>query len=145
MSSRFEAFWTHDKYAVVGHSAKCAFPKMTYEALKTKQGKTVFAVDPSGGELGGDEIYANLETLPETVDAVVLEVPKTDTRDWIEKIAQAGIGRVWIHMGRDSEAALKLAADKNIEVCSGTCAVQYVRGGFPHNVHRLLRKISGNW
>ncbi len=56
-----------------------------------------------------------------------------------------GIGKVWTHMGRDTPEALDLARERGVEVCHGTSAVQYVRGGFPHNMHRALCKLSGNW
>ncbi len=146
MTSKHELFWTHDRYAFVGHSAHKPFPELSYAAAK-KQGKTVFAVDP-GAEtetVQGDAVFSDLEALPEPVDAVVLEVPQEETAEWVARAADAGISKVWIHMGRDTPEALALAAERGLEVCSGTCAVQYLRGGFPHNIHRLLRKLSGHW
>jgi predicted CoA-binding protein len=79
------------------------------------------------------------------VEAVILEVPREETAAWIEKIAAADIKDVWIHMGRETPEALKLAEEQGLDVRSGTCAVQYLTGGFPHNVHRLLRKLAGRW
>jgi hypothetical protein len=48
-------------------------------------------------------------------------------------------------MGRETPEALKLAEDRGLEVCAGTCAVQYLGGGFPHSIHRALRKLAGRW
>ena len=144
MASKHEQFWTHHRYAFVAHSAVKPFPALSYAAAK-EQGKTVFAVDPSIEAVEGDATYADLDALPETVDGVVLEVPREETAAWVERAAEAGIGKVWIHMGRDTPEALDKAAQRGLEVCSGTCAVQYLRGGFPHNIHRALRKLSGNW
>ena len=145
MESRFERFWQETAYAVVGNSAVKPFPILTYRALRKRPGATVFAVDPGRAEIDGDRAFNDLAELPEPVAAVVLEVPREETAAWIELIAAAGIAKVWIHMGRDTPKALALAAERGLEVCAGTCAVQYLTGGFPHNLHRALRKLVGRW
>jgi predicted CoA-binding protein len=145
MPSHHEWFWQAASFAVVGRSEAKPFPVLTYGALKGMSGKTVYPVDPSRDRIEGDPAYPDLESLPEPVEAVVLEVPREETADWIEKIAEAGIRNVWIHMGRETPEALKLAEEGGLDVRSGTCAVQYLTGGFPHNVHRLLRKLAGRW
>lgn len=145
MASFFEEFWTFDRYAFVGISADKPFPKMSYGAMKAKEGKTVFAVDPSVDEIDGDKAYDDLASLPEPVEAVVLEVPQEKTAEWIGKVAEAGAKHVWIHMKRDTPEALELAKEKGLQVRHGTCAVQYVRGGFPHSMHKLFRKMLGRW
>ena len=145
MPSPHEAFWTNTTFAVVGRSASKPFPALTYNALKAMDGKTVYAVDPSRDEIEGDPAFKDLSTLPTPVDAVVLEVPAEETASWVERAADAGITRVWIHMGRETPEALTLADERGLELCTGTCAVQYLRGGFPHNIHRLLRRAAGRW
>jgi predicted CoA-binding protein len=137
-------FWQVNRYAVVGESKHAAFPLLTYRALKAI-GKTIYAVDPAGQTVDGDHAYADLKQLPGPVDALVLEVPRQRTRDWVARAADVGITRVWIHMKRDTPEALALANEQGMLVCTGTCAVQYLRGGFPHNVHRMLRKLAGKW
>ena len=145
MPSHHEAFWQHERYAVVGRSDAKPFPALTYTALRDERGKTVYPVDPSRDEIEGDPAFDDLAELPERVDAVVLEVPADETAAWVERAADAGIPRIWIHMGRDTPEALEAARRRGIEVCAGTCAVQYLTGGFPHNLHRLLRRVSGRW
>jgi uncharacterized protein len=144
MASPHEAFWEHERYALVGNSAEKPFPKLSYKALKEK-GKTVFPVDPSASEVEGDQVYDDLASVPGPLDGVVIEVPKEETASWMEQAADAGVTRVWIHMGRETPEALAIAGERGIEVCSGTCAVQYIDRGFPHNIHRFFRKLSGNW
>jgi len=145
MPSKHEEFWTGRTYAVVGNSARGKFPLITYGALK-ERGSTVYPVDTGAAEVAGDKTFANLSALPTKVDGVVLEVPKEETASWVKAAAEAGVPKVWIHMQRDTPEALALAKDKGIEVCHGTCAVMYLKGGFsPHGVHRLLRKLGGNY
>jgi predicted CoA-binding protein len=145
MASTYEQFWQHASYAVVGHSAKAPFPTLTYGALK-KRGKRVVPVDPEATRIEGDKAYASLRDLPERVDAVVLEVPREETRAWLEQIAAEDIRRVWIHMKRDTPEALALAREKGIEVCTGTCAVQYLSDGInAHTIHGAIRKVLGRY
>lgn len=145
MPSKHEAFWRHDSYAVVGDSEHAQFPRLTYDALKRRPGVTVFAVDPNRQEIDGDPAFPDLAALPQPVQAVVLEVPKQRTADWVRRAVDAGITDVWIHMKRDTPEALAIAEEHGLGVCTGTCAVQYLTGGFPHNLHRVLRKIAGRW
>jgi predicted CoA-binding protein len=145
MPSRYEQFWTLEGFAVVGHSAKRSFPKLTYEALR-KQGRKVFAVDPSAARIEGDEAFPDLESLPEKVDAVVLEVPKEETEAWVRKAADAGIRNVWIHMTRETPEALALAEERGLNVLTGTCAVMYVTPGFTyHSLHKWANQLTGRY
>ena len=145
MPSDYEKFWEHASFAVVGDTAKKGFPKLTYGALR-QQGRKVFAVDPSVGEIEGDKTYPDLQSLPEKVDAAVLEVPKEETEDWVGKAADAGIRNVWIHMNRDTPEALALAKERDLDVLTGTCAVMYVKPGFTyHTLHKWVNQLTGKY
>jgi predicted CoA-binding protein len=140
VASNYETFFEKDSFAVVGNTAKGNFPVLTYRGLKNL-GKTVYPVDPSVTEIEGDRVYASLEALPAKADAVVLEVPKEETRDWVTQAADAGIRDVWIHMGRETPEALALAKEKGLNARSGTCAVMYVTPGFTyHSIHKWIMK-----
>jgi predicted CoA-binding protein len=145
VASDYETFWQNRSFAVVGHVAKKNFPRLTYRGLK-KLGKLVFAVDPSADEIEGDKAYADLEALPQKVDAVVLEVPREETRDWVAKAAEAGIEDVWIHMQRDTPEALALAEERGLKARSGSCAVMYLTPGLTyHSIHKWIMKMVGKY
>jgi len=145
MASDYETFWEKRSFAVVGDAAKKNFPRLTYRGLK-KLGKVVFPVDPSAAEIEGDKAYPSLEALPERVDAVVLEVPKEETKDWVAKTAEAGVKDVWIHMQRETPESLALAKEKGINARSGTCAVMYVNQGLTyHSIHKWIMKVAGKY
>jgi predicted CoA-binding protein len=145
MPSEHEAFWNHSSYAFVAHSAVKPFPKLSYAELK-KQGRKVFAVDPSADRMEGDPTFPDLESLPEKVEAVVLETPKEETEDWVRKVADAGIKNVWIHMARETPEAVALARERGLEVLTGTCAVMYVKKGFSyHSLHKWINQALGRY
>lgn len=145
MSSNHETFFQNDRFAVVGHSAKRPFPALTYKGLK-KLGKTVFPIDTSADEIEGDKAYDDIASLPESVQALVLEVPKHETQDWVEAAGKAGIKNVWIHMHRDTPEALATAESHGINARTGTCAVMYVTPGLTyHAIHRGIMKLTGKY
>jgi predicted CoA-binding protein len=145
MASQRQAFWDHASFAVVGHSGKRSFPKLTYNALK-RSGKPVYAVDPSVDEVEGDRTFPDLAALPAPVEAVVLELPKDETAAWVALAADAGVKAVWIHQHTDTPEALALAGERGLEVCAGTCAVMYVTPGFSgHSPHRWIVRALGKF
>ncbi len=145
MPSNRETFWENDSFAFVGHSSEKPFPKLSYGELK-KQGKKVFAVDPSTNTILGDKAYPDLASLPEKVSAVVIEVPREETTEWVQRAAEAGIQHVWIHMLRETPEALAIGRDRGLNVRTGACAMEYVSHGLSyHSVHRQLSKVLGRF
>ncbi len=141
MGSDYESFWRFERYAVVGHSTKRPFPRLTYGALK-KNGKIVYPVDPSASQVEGDPAYPDFAALPGSVEAIVFELPKEETATWLEKAADLGVSDVWLHMNTESPEALAVASARGLHVRKGTCAVMYLEHGFsPHKVHGWLMKL----
>jgi len=146
MPTEHEKFWNHASFAFVGRSSEKPFPKLSYQELRRHAGKKVFAVDPSVPEIAGDRSYPDFASLPEAVDAAVLEVPREETAEWVRKAADAGISELWIHMGRETPEALALAAERGIRVQTGTCAVMYVKAGFSyHSLHKWINQLTGKY
>jgi len=145
MSSDHERFWDSESFAFVGHTAAKGFPTQSYSELR-KQSDRVYAVDPSVERIEGDRAWPDLASLPEAVEAVVLEVPREETRDWVERSAEAGARKVWIHMGRETPEALALAEERGLEVLHGTCAVMYVKQGLSyHSLHKWVNQLTGQY
>lgn len=145
MPGKYESFWENDSFAVVGHSEKRRFPHLTYKKLKEK-GKKVFPVDPGSGEIGGDHVYPDLASLPEQVDAAVIEVPRDEAEAWVGAAADAGIDDIWIHQKCDTPEAVALAREKNLDLRYGTCAVMYLSHGFSiHGLHGWINRRKGTY
>ena len=56
-------------------------------------------------------------------------MPKDQTAAWVQSVADAGIGNLWIHQQTDTPEALRLAKERGLRTEHGTCAVMYVRNG----------------
>ncbi len=145
MASDYESFWTFDRYAVVGNSARRPFARLTYRGIK-ENGKTAYAVDPSTKQIEGDPAYPDLASLPSGVDGVVLELPKDETAAWVKKAVDAGIRDIWLHQRSDTPEAISLAREAGVRLRVGTCAVMYLSRGFSqHAVHRFINKLFGKY
>lgn len=138
-----ELFWHANSYVLIGDSKQKPFPVLTYGALKAR-GSTVYAVDDSAAPIGDDPSYRTLDELPGPVDAAVLEVAREDTAEWVERVADARISNLWIHMGRDTPEALEIARRRGLAVCHGTCAVMYLEGGY-HKIHKWIEQLRGQY
>ena len=142
MASEYEKFWQKNSFALVGHSARTPFPELSYKELK-KLGRTAYAVDPSADTICGDKAYKDFASLPEPVEAAVLELPKEETESWVNQAGLAGIKDIWIHMGNESQAALEAGKKHGINVLSGTCAVMYLKKNFSyHSLHKGIMKLT---
>ncbi|WP_462319827.1 CoA-binding protein [Halochromatium sp.] len=145
MPSSYETFFNAERFAVIGHSAAKPFPILSYQGLK-RLGKTVYAVDQSTGQIDGDQAYPSLDALPQKPEAVVIEVPKEETRDWVAQAAEAGVSDVWVHMAHETPEAVALAQQKGINLRTGTCAVMYLKPGLSyHSIHKAIMKALGKY
>jgi hypothetical protein len=135
-----------NRYAVIGNGSSVRpFPKLTYGELK-KSGKVVFPIDPSAEAIAGDRAYASLSALPEPVDAVVIEVPKTETLQWCKAAVDRGIKDIWLHANTDSPEVIEFTKEHGVRLRTGTCAVMYLHRGFSvHAVHRFINRMRGKY
>ena len=119
--------------------AATGLKKAIFEHL-TAKGIDVEDLDYMG--IKGDATYPDLSSLPESVDAVIIEVPKEETKDWIRKAADQGIKNAWIHMECETPEAIELAKEKGMDLRYGTCAVMYLQQGFSyHSIHKFINKL----
>jgi hypothetical protein len=145
MPTEREQFWESASFAFVGHSAVKPFPRLSFSEL-VKQGKKVYPVDKSVDDIDGHQTFKDFESLPEKVEAAVLELPKDETAAWVKRAADSGIKKVWIHMGRETEEALAIAKENNMQALTGTCAVMYVKPGPSfHSIHKWINKMIGKY
>ena len=137
-----QEFWTKNTVVFVGHSAKRPFPKMSFNAAK-KLGKKVFAIDPSVNHINGEMTFQDFSDISDPIEGVVLELPREETLEWVEKAAKHGVRNLWIHMNTETPEALDYARKNGMNVRFGTCAVMYVTPGFSfHSIHRWIMKLK---
>ena len=94
-----------------------------YQVWKHLQSKgiRVYAINPKADMIGGQPAYPSVKQLPEPVGGVITVVPPERTLRVVEDCVEAGVPRVWMQPGSESEEAIELAEEKGLEVSAHQC------------------------
>jgi predicted CoA-binding protein len=130
--------------AIVGVSSKRrGFGYVVYRDLKGK-GYDVYPVNPTANAIDGNPCYSDVLLLPKKVDGVVLVIPPEQTEKVVAEVAAAGINRVWMQQGAESDAAIRFCEERGMSVVHGECIMMFATPTtFPHRVHRWVRGVVG--
>lgn len=110
--------------------------------MKAK-GYQLFPIHPEAETIEGDRAYKDFSSLPDPVGGVVIIVPPMQTEKVVREAAAAGISRVWMQQGAESEEAIRFCEENGIAVIHGECIMMYAgQAGF-HKFHRWLWKAVG--
>lgn len=140
-----ERFFERESFVVIGHDSLHPFPRISFSALKN-QGKKLFPVDPDLAEVEGIPVLRELSELPMSVEAAIIEVPAEETEQQVQRVLDAGIRVIWIHMGTETRQAFELARSQGAEVWTGGCAAMYtVPNPSYHMIHRFIVKLLGKY
>lgn len=139
-----DEFLAQNKIAVVGVSRKkTKFGNAIYKELKQK-GYSVFPVNPNMQTFEGDICYPDLLSLPEIVDAVVINVSPMQAEKVVREAKEAGINKVWLQQGSQSEASIKFCNENGIDVVSNECILMFTQpSAFIHRAHKWIWGVLG--
>lgn len=137
-------FTSSRSFAVIGVSKSSnKFGNTMFKELK-KRGSIVHAVHPRAGELNGSPCYASISAIPSKVDAAVICTKPANTLSVVQAAIEAGITKVWLQQGAESEEAVRFAQDRGVTIIAKECLLMYLEPtGFPHNVHKCLWQWLG--
>ena len=137
-------FIAQKKLAVVGVSRDPKkFGNAAYRELKAK-GYRVFPINRNVDSIEGDRCYANLNALPEKVEGVLIVVPPRETEQVVHEVDAAGIKRVWMQQGSESDAAVRFCQEHGISEVHGECIMMFAQPvqSF-HRWHRGAWRLFG--
>ena len=139
-----EEFLSSKKIAVVGVSRKPAkFGNAIYRELKQKDYQ-VFPINPNLNVFDGDTCYPDLLSLPEKIDAVIVNVPPIQTEKVVREVRDAGIKKVWLQQGSQSLAAVKYCEENGIDCISNECILMFAQpSAFIHRAHKWVWGVLG--
>ena len=139
-----DGFLAERSIAVVGVSQRAhKFGQVAYRELKAK-GYRVFPVNRTAECVAGDRCYPALTALPEPVGAALIVVTPTETERVVRDAAAAGIRRVWMQQGSESEEAIRFCEENGIDEVHGHCILMFARpAAFFHRCHHWLWGVLG--
>jgi predicted CoA-binding protein len=136
-------FLRQRKLAVAGVSrSRRGFGFAACQALR-KKGYEVFPVHPSADRIGDMRCYRRIADLPKDVGGLLLVVPPPETEAVLRDAGAAGIRRVWMQQGSESEAAIAFCAENGIEAVAGECILMFAQPAGVHKLHAWLWNVAG--
>jgi predicted CoA-binding protein len=137
-------FLSQRKLALVGMSGKKKkFGNVVAKELESK-GYEIFPVHPHESNIDGLRCWPSLAELPEPVDGLILVVPPSETEKVVREAAAAGIARIWMQQGAESNDAIRFCAENNISVVHNECILMFAEPpAFIHRLHRWVRGLMG--
>jgi predicted CoA-binding protein len=109
-----------------------------------QKGYKVIPVNPNAESIEGQKCYPSVAKLPEKVGGVLIFTPPSETEKVVREAASAGIRRLWIQQGAQSEGALKFCRDNGLPAISGQCIMMFAEpvASF-HGFHRWVKGLFG--
>jgi hypothetical protein len=138
-------FISQPSLAIVGVSRKGGnkFGNSAFKELKSK-GYQLYLVHPSAETLEGERTYPNLKALPQGVGGVLVIVPPAQTEKVVQEAHEAGIDRVWLQQGAESQVAIQYCQQNGVSVVYGHCILMYAKPiAFFHKPHRWVMQLLG--
>jgi len=121
-------FLSEGPWAVVGASTDRE--KYGNKVLRAylRQGRQVYAVNPKAEEVEGAPSFPDVASLPPGVKGLSIVTPPGATEQVVEQAARAGIGRLWMQPGAESDRAVERARELGLSLISGgPCALLALR------------------
>ncbi len=142
--AEIQDFLAQRTLAVVGVSrGGKKFGNTAYKELQAK-GYQVFPIHPHADVIGGELCYPNLSALPQPVGGVLIVVPPQETEKIVRDAAEAGIRRVWMQQGAESQAAIQFCEQQGITAVHGQCILMFAEpAAFYHRLHRWVWRLLG--
>jgi len=136
-------FISQKTLAIVGVSrGGQKFGNMAYRELKAK-GYKLYPIHPTADTLEGDRAYPDFKSMPEKVGGVLVIVPPAQTEKVVREAAAAGIRRVWMQQGAESDAVIRFCQENGIAEVHGECIMMFAGKNFFHKPHRWVWKLLG--
>lgn len=138
-----DGFLAQETLALAGVSRSGG--KFGNKVLRDLSGKgyKILPVHPEAVDVDGVRCYPSLADLPTAAGGLVLVVPPPQTERLVREAGEAGIGRVWMQPGAESEAAIRFCEERGIDVVHGECIMMFAQPKGIHKAHRWLRGALG--
>ena len=143
-SELVRSFVSQRRLAIAGVSRSGRkFGNLLLRELKGR-GYEVVPVHPEARDLQGLPCAKSLAELKDRVDGVVVVTPPSEAVRLVREAADAGIDRVWLQQGAESDEAVRIARERGVALVHGHCLLMFLpRTGGIHRFHRLLWRLLG--
>jgi hypothetical protein len=141
MRDTIDRFLYNKKIAIAGvsHNPK-KFGYILYKTAREK-GYSVIPINPKGGKIDDVTCLQSVAMLDSDILQLLIATNKRDTVKVVEEAIAKGIRNIWIQNGCESNEAIKIAKENNINLIYKECFLMYA---WPKGIHKFHQVIS-NW
>jgi predicted CoA-binding protein len=119
------------------------FGAAAYRELKAK-GYVLHPVHREAPVIEGDAAVPSLKALAGQVGGVLVVTPPAESARVVRDAVAAGIGRVWLQQGAQSEEAVGFCRDNGVTVIAGECVLMFAEPTRSfHKAHRFFARVFG--
>jgi predicted CoA-binding protein len=121
--------------------------KFGYILYKTAKEKGFYAtpINPKGGVIDGVFCLESVALLDNEIHNLLIATHKRDTAKVMEEAVAKGIRNIWIQNGCESDEAIKIAKENNINLVSKMCFLMYAWPKGFHKFHQRISRWVGNY
>ena len=110
----------------------------------TAKGYRLLLVHPEADSIAGQPCARSLGAVAAEVGGLVLVTPPAATTELCRQAAGAGIRRIWMQQGAESDEAIRFCEEQGLAAVHHQCLLMFAEpAGFPHRTHRWLRGLLG--
>ena len=123
MHELIQEFVNKDVWAIVGYSSNPRkYGHIIFQDLK-RAGYRLYAVNLKGGDQGSVRTYRSVSDLPRDVEVVNFVIPSQAGEQVARECAEAGLERVWLQPGAESDELIELCDRLGLRVVHHRCAM----------------------
>lgn len=121
------------------------FSRNIYKEL-TDKGYQILPVTPHAEEIKEITCFKAISELPDEIDRALVVTPKSETEKTVKELAEIGIKKVWIQQMAETDEALKIAEENEMEVIHKKCILMFSEPVKSiHSFHRFFVKMFGKY
>lgn len=136
-------FFEEKVFALYGMSRRPSkFGNAIFKHL-TRHGYTVYPIHPEAEELEGARAYRSLADLPQPVTSAIINVPPEAAARLIGELAEAGIKRVFLQQGSQSDEVLAQCRAHGLKTYYKSCAILNSKPTGAHAIHAFFANLFG--
>ena len=147
--SLVDDFLESRRIAIAGYSRNSDMPaNLVFRKLK-KNGYHVYAVNPNATAITEEDVYPDLSSIPDPVEALFICGPPSATPELMREAARTGIDRVWIHRSVDGGSyhpdAEAIAQELGLSLIPFGCPMMFLKPDFAHKCMKWILQMMGKF
>ena len=141
---QIEEFISEKNFLFYGVSSfKGKFGNLVLKHL-TENGYNVFPIHPELKQINGINCYKSPSDVNQQMNCAIIILKPENTEKVVDDLIKYGIKKIWIQQRSESEKAIKMCTENNIDVISGECILMFTEPiTIIHNIHKWINKVTG--